>query len=819
MGHEPSKYQKAIYQEFKGTKNNILVNAVAGCLAKGTGVLMFDGTIKNVEDVGVNDLLMGPDSLPRKVLRLCRGESKMHEIIPVKGDSFVCNEDHILTLHSYRRKRKGVSFANQLEDISVKSLIESNEKTHPNGNFRNYKLQRFGVEFSNNETLPVDPYLVGLWLGDGFKQKGSPTFSINDNDTEIINFLYSINAKKLRVESGSSVYSLAGDGGKLRSEFRKFGDSNSLHIEHNYLTASREDRLKLLAGILDTDGHFSKHFEITVKQNRFANDIAYLCRSLGFAAYVSERECTIKRLGFKGTYWRVNISGELSEIPTLLPRKQSPKRKQIKSTLRTGFKIKPLGYDSYYGFQVDGDNRYLLGDFTVTHNSGKTTTLIELMGMTYGEITFLAFNKSIVNELKEKVPSNVNVMTMHSLGIKSVMRKHGKVDINASKTNKWIKKNIEEDVWEVSKKEAAQLYLVLPRLYDIYRLTLCESKEQLLEQALKIGVEFKMNHLDMVMDLVGQLSKYNRSPKEVDFTDMIYLPATDRSYTLNRSDLWCIDEIQDLSPCQQLLFNRARGRSRFIGVGDPKQSIYLFAGADSDGFNKFAKIPNTTVMPLSVCYRCPTRVVSHANKVHDIMESPEWMKVGRAYKGEVTDAQEGDMVICRNVKPLVSVFFKLIAQEKRCYIKGKDIGESLIRVVKPYKDKTLEQMFDAFAENLQELEGELIEQGIMKPRNHPRYGNLQEKHDVCRIISATYNTPQKMLIALENMFGDEDSVGICLSSIHKSKGLEANNVYFLDQHLIPSKYATTEEQIIQEMNLKYVAITRAQDELIYCFSQ
>lgn len=466
-------------------------------------------------------------------------------------------------------------------------------------------------------------------------------------------------------------------------------------------------------------------------------------------------------------------------------------------------------------FKYDKDN-LLIG---AVAGSGKTTTLIQLMDMAYGQITFLAFNKSIVNELKERVPSNVKVMTMHSLGIKSVMRKHGKVDINASKTNKWIKKNLEEEKWEVSKKEAAQLYMILPRLYDIYRLTLCETKEQLMEQALKIGVEFKLKHLDMVMDLVDQLAKYNRAPKMVDFTDMIYLPATDRSYTLNRSDIWFIDECQDLSPCQHLLFKRARGVSRFVAVGDPFQAIYLFAGADSRSFERFLDYPNTKQLPLSICYRCPTRVVSHANKVHDIMESPEWMKYGKAYRGEVTEAKEGDMVICRNVKPLVSVFFKLIAQEKRCYIKGKDIGESLIRIVKPYKDKTLEEMFDAFAENLQELEGELIEQGIMKPRTHPRYGNLQEKHDVCKIIAATYNTPQKMLTALENMFGDDDGIGICLSSIHKSKGLEANNVYFLDQHLIPSQYAVSEEQISQEMNLKYVAITRAQEELIYCFSQ
>lgn len=450
--------------------------------------------------------------------------------------------------------------------------------------------------------------------------------------------------------------------------------------------------------------------------------------------------------------------------------------------------------------------------------SGKTTTLLQLMEIAYGQITFLAFNKSIVNELKDKVPKNVDVMTMHSLGIKSIMRKHGKVKVNASKTGGWIKKNTSDGTWDVEPKEVAQLYLILPRLYDIYRLTLCKSIGDLKAQAETIGVEFKNNHLEKTMDLVQQLEVYNKMPREVDFTDMVYLPATSTSYTLNRSDIWFIDEAQDLSPCQHLLFKRARGISRFVAVGDKYQAIYGFAGADSKSFEKFLKYPRTVELPLSICYRCPTKIVAHANQVHDIMESPEWMKKGEVYKGEVLDAIEGDIVICRNVKPLVSVFFKLLAQGKRCYIKGKDIGEGLIRLVKPYSNKSLDEMFDKFQQNLQALEGELIESGIESPRKHPRYGNLQEKHDVIKIIAGTYKTPGSMLRALEKMFGDDSNVGIALSSIHKAKGLEANNVYFLDKHLIPSKYSTSEEQLTQEANLKYVAITRAMNKLIYCFS-
>lgn len=481
------------------------------------------------------------------------------------------------------------------------------------------------------------------------------------------------------------------------------------------------------------------------------------------------------------------------------------------------------------GHEPNKFQKVIYSDFRSTSNnmlvgavagSGKTTSLLELMKFARGEITFLAFNKSIVEELKERVPRNVNVMTMHSLGIKSIMRKHGKVNINANKTGKFIKQNLEDKVWgdELKKSEVGLIYLTVPRLVDIYRMTLCESQEDLLENSTRIGAEFNLPHIEYAMDVIGQMSRYNKNPKEIDFTDMIYLPATDSTYSLNRSDIWFVDECQDLSPCQHLLFKRARGRSRFVAVGDPHQAIYGFTGADPKSFSKFLNYPNTKQYPLSVCYRCPTKVVAHANAIYDIIESPEWMPVGEAYKGNFKDAEDGDMVICRNVKPLVSAFFKLIAQQKKAYIKGKDIGENLIKVVRPFKGQSIDSMFDGLLEIEAKLEEELMSQGITNPRKHPRYITLTEKHDIIKVISNNYETPRAILNALEEMFGDNAKEGVILSSIHKSKGLEADNVFFLDQHLIPSQYANTPEQIEQEMNLKYVAITRAKKKIIYCFS-
>lgn len=449
--------------------------------------------------------------------------------------------------------------------------------------------------------------------------------------------------------------------------------------------------------------------------------------------------------------------------------------------------------------------------------SGKTTTLLDLMNIATGKITFLAFNKSIVNELSERVPNSVDVMTMHSMGMKAIIRKHGRVKVNAYKTGVFIKQNLNtEGFWDVPKKGKEQLFMILPRLVDIYRLTLCENMEELRQVADNIGIEYKGKHLEYAMDIIHQLEKYNKNPKEIDFTDMVHLPATGDGYMFPKSDVWFIDECQDLSPVQHLLFKKAKRRSRFVAVGDPYQAIYGFAGADSKSFDRFLDYPNTEKMPLSICYRCPQKVALHANGVYDIIEYPEWKEMGEVRNGEVQEASGTDMIICRNLKPLIAAFFVLIAEGKKCYIKGKDIGEALIRLVKPYKDRDVEGLLAALQQDLQEVEGELIEKGVQNPRRHPRWLNLEEKISAIRIILHTYNTPQKLLTALETMFGDEGS-GIVLSSIHKSKGLEADNVFLLNSHLIPSQYANTEEQLKQENNLLYVAITRAKKKLIYCY--
>jgi len=134
--------------------------------------------------------------------------------------------------------------------------------------------------------------------------------------------------------------------------------------------------LQLFAGLVDTDGHMSRGYALDYisKSQILAEDFMFVARSLGLAAYMCSKQA-YSQTGGGGTYYRVGVSGDLSEIPTRIPRRKASVRRQKKSVLRTGFTIESAGEADFYGFTLTGDGRYLLEDFTVTHNSGKTHTL------------------------------------------------------------------------------------------------------------------------------------------------------------------------------------------------------------------------------------------------------------------------------------------------------------------------------------------------------------------------------------------------------------------------------------------------------------
>ena len=355
--------------------------AVAGCTGAGksvhgcTPIIMYDGTVRLAQDVVEGDLLMGPDSRPRRVLTTHSDTSAMYRITPTKGDPFVCNDVHILSL---KMTGKNTWRSGEVVNISVEDYLQKGV-----GFKHRAKLWRTGVDFDETDkVLPVPSYILGVWLGDG--TLAGPHFTTED--PEILHALMyyaesvDLNVTHKAKAGRADTWSLSRRNGTpgenhLYGALRSLGITEEKRIPRTYLTASRKERMELLAGLLDTDGYLAHgYFEISQKSSVLASDILFLARSLGFAAYAKRERKQCTNNGVWGEYSRISISGNVDQIPTRIPRKQATARQQKKDVLLTGFKVEPVGEGRYYGWELDGDGLFLLGDFTVTHN----TTMIAL---------------------------------------------------------------------------------------------------------------------------------------------------------------------------------------------------------------------------------------------------------------------------------------------------------------------------------------------------------------------------------------------------------------------------------------------------------
>lgn len=389
---------------------------VGKCLGKGTKVLMFNGDIKNVEDVKVGDKLMGPDSMPRNVLRTTSGIGHLYRVEQKNGDDYVCNDKHILSL------QKTPSPSDKTTDfISAEDFVKKDK------NWRKYHNGwKTGVEFSE-QSLPIDPYWLGLWLGDGTARK--PQITVGDMDVETTKWLENwakengLFISKTHQNGASALYFSCRIGSgvcktganhvrnglkKLKLLKKNIASDNFVsgekHIPEIYLKNSSQNRLLLMAGLIDSDGYMTKtgSIQFTNTNKRLAQDYLYLVRSLGFKAFWSEAIKGIKSRNYKVRAYTVTIGGALSRIPTKLPRKQGHDNPQ-KRSLRCTINVVPIGEGEYFGFEIDGDKQFLLGDFTVTHNSAMPIHLAGLLEFDVWDFNINATHSKWIGEGSERM--------------------------------------------------------------------------------------------------------------------------------------------------------------------------------------------------------------------------------------------------------------------------------------------------------------------------------------------------------------------------------------------------------------------------------
>lgn len=462
--------------------------------------------------------------------------------------------------------------------------------------------------------------------------------------------------------------------------------------------------------------------------------------------------------------------------------------------------------------------------------SGKTFVAVESMKLINPKykVMFVAFNKSIADELSKKVDGykNVDVKTTHSLGFSIVKHNvNGEIEIDEYKYRKYLKEHIGEltTVLEnkISKVNYNNYIDSITDLIDFARYNLAQSSEEVKKLAIKYDIPIKYDECDVV---VKMLEWGKTELHQVDFTDMIWLPVECSMNTRNfQKDFIFFDEAQDASCMSvQLLLKCFKRGTRFIACGDKNQMLNCFCGSSEEAFDYMCNYPKTTLFDLPVCYRCPTSIIELAQTI-----VPDIKAKDGAIRGEVIDnchitsLKSGDMVICRSKAPLVYLYTKLLKLGMPCYIKGQEFGMNLKKIVENVEIEALntslkeDGVFVRLYDNMFEQRNLLMENNGMDYQDATLSSYVANMYDMIKtleILGRYYLTKTELINQIDKMFNEEEE-GICLSTIHKAKGLEADNIYILCSSSMPSKLAKKEWEIKTEYNLMYVAYTRSKKRL------
>ena len=458
-------------------------------------------------------------------------------------------------------------------------------------------------------------------------------------------------------------------------------------------------------------------------------------------------------------------------------------------------------------------------NITAVAGSGKTTTLIELLKLVPPEskTIFLAFNRSIVSELSERIGdrSNITVSTIHSCGMRAIYAKYGRnVKIDPNKVSRITERTIRRHD-DIEAREAGYLMYVVPKVIDLLRLNLTSVTPQ--------GINALSEHYDISLPeerlpIVEEVYRATvKSRTAFDFVDMVFVPASDPTLRLYKYDYVFCDESQDFSPAQQRFIQRMlKPTTRLVTVGDPRQAIYGFAGADVRSYEKLRNLGGESItLPLSVSYRCSRRIIREAQEIVPQLQPAPGAAEGIVREGSLDKIKDGDWIVCRNLRPLVETYLWLVRNRMKAYIRGRDIAAGLMSFVRSLGARNLDALSKNMDKELERVRIRLMKRGIRRPELHPSMIALEERISVVTVVAETVRSVDELIKTIDGIFSDDTKKGVLLSTIHKVKGLETDCVYFLLPELLPSKYAVQPWQIEQEQNLRYVALTRARKELVY----
>lgn len=442
--------------------------------------------------------------------------------------------------------------------------------------------------------------------------------------------------------------------------------------------------------------------------------------------------------------------------------------------------------------------------------AAKTSTLVLIAeALPKTSILCLAFNKAIAQEMTERLPSNCEAKTLHALGFqawRSFIRPRCNIRNKMYGLVKQFIDNLEDQ------EDRAEAFETLAETLQFCSAAKQEGwlpenfkghwKPLLTDSEFLEGLPMEPTPLqEQILRHVIRQSFEQALEGDIDFDDMIYCPAL-CSVSWPAPPVTLIDESQDLSPINHHILKRIVRNRRIIAVGDPLQAIYGFRGALADSMDQLQAKFDMTTLHLTISFRCGKKIVENAHWLAPDMRAPEWAaegEVARPVTWSLNDLRDGDAVVCRNNAPLFSLAFRLLENDQLPVIAGKDIAAPLKKIMQKLGNKIM-----STDEANKEL-GKWEAHQLNRARDGAKSG-IRDRAECIRIMLSRTKTLGDAIHYLDHLL--ERDGRIQLMTVHKSKGLEFSNVWFLDQHLCRIDRD-------QDANLKYVAETRAKSRLVY----
>jgi DNA helicase-2/ATP-dependent DNA helicase PcrA len=449
--------------------------------------------------------------------------------------------------------------------------------------------------------------------------------------------------------------------------------------------------------------------------------------------------------------------------------------------------------------------------------SGKTTTMVWLAGMipAHMRVLALSFNKSIADELAKRMPAHVKSCTMHSIGYAMVRNGVGRVRLDDHKLMNVIDTHPGVVIHQngIRSTIVSDLLAIVPLAQDC----MVDATNTGLLAALAESAGRTIEMPDKSLPLVDSIIKAMDAMRHtITFTEMIRHPVV-HNYPSDYYDVVFVDEAQDLNSSQHAMLKKLVRpiQGKIIAVGDRFQSIYGFRGADPRSMNRLKDEWNMAELPLDVCYRCGSQIISEAQKIvgEETIKPKSDAITGIIGTGTIDSminlAAESDMILCRINAPLVSVCLKLIKAGKTARIRGRDVGAMLSALVRRAKQTTIPALIAWTID----WRNDRTEKARKAKKSEAAIQAIEDQSDTLVAIAEECREVAEVLGKLSEIF-DDRKIGITLSTVHKAKGLEAIRVWILGPELLPAPWAKSAQEQEQEKNIAYVATTRAMQMLM-----